>query len=89
MFFSSSDTVPTPGLPGLWNHTVTSGSPGYRNYTSGSPGVYTKSPQDGRPGVASVSPITTGVPGIGPQGPTGQPGIVDTYSQCLILQAKI
>ncbi|XP_027005082.2 SCO-spondin isoform X2 [Tachysurus fulvidraco] len=68
-------TVPTPGLPGLWNHTVTPGSPGYQNYTSGLPGVHTKSPQDGSPGVASVSPITSGVPGIGPQGPTGQPGL--------------
>lgn len=75
MFSSSLGTVPTPGLPGLWNHTVTPGSPGYRNYTSGSPGVHTKTPQDGRPGVASVSPIATSVPGIGPQGPTGQPGI--------------
>ncbi|GAA6107134.1 SCO-spondin isoform X2 [Tachysurus ichikawai] len=68
-------TVPTPGLPGLWNHTVTPGSPGYQNYTSGLPGVHTKSPQDGSPGVASVSPITSGVPGIGPQGPTGHPGL--------------
>ncbi|TSK16074.1 SCO-spondin [Bagarius yarrelli] len=69
------DMVPTPGLPGLWNHTVTPGIPGYRNYTTGSPGLHTKTPQDGRPGVASVSPVSTGVPGIGPQGPTGQPGL--------------
>ncbi|KAK3550975.1 hypothetical protein QTP70_011460 [Hemibagrus guttatus] len=54
------DTVPTTGLPGIWNHTVTPGSPGYQNHTSGFPGVHTKSPQDGSPGV--------------PQGPTGQPG---------------
>ncbi|XP_053349644.1 SCO-spondin [Clarias gariepinus] len=68
-------TAPTPGLPGLWNHTVTPGSPGYQTYTTGSPGVYTKTPQDGRPGVASVSPIVTGGPGIGPEGPTGHPGL--------------
>lgn len=89
MFSSPLGPVTTPGLPGLWNHTVTSGSPGYRNYTSGSPGVYTKSPQDGHPGVASVSPIATGVPGIGPQGPTGEPGIAYTCSLCSALQAEI
>lgn len=72
MLSLSLGTVPTPGLPGLQNYTVTPESPGYRNYTSGSPGVHTKTPQDGRPGVASVSPISTDGPG--PQGPTGLPG---------------
>ncbi|XP_037393266.1 SCO-spondin [Pygocentrus nattereri] len=54
-------TVPTPGLPGLQNHTASTGSPGYQDYTPGPPGLHTKSPQDGRPGVSTVSPIVPGL----------------------------
>lgn len=34
--------------------------------------MHTKTSQDGRPGMATAP--TTGTPGIGPQGPTGEPG---------------
>uniref|UniRef100_A0A4W4HMF9 SCO-spondin n=1 Tax=Electrophorus electricus TaxID=8005 RepID=A0A4W4HMF9_ELEEL len=71
-------TVSPTGLPGLQNQTALTGSPGYREYTSGPPGLYTMTPQAGYPGVATVSPIGTGIPGTGPQEPTGEPGLSDT-----------
>ncbi|KAI4898140.1 hypothetical protein NFI96_015403, partial [Prochilodus magdalenae] len=75
-------TVPTPGLPGLQNRTASTGSPGYQDQTPGPPGLHTKSPQDGRPGVATVSPIVTGVPEVGPQGPTRKTGL-HSYTKLL------
>ncbi|KAK1794599.1 hypothetical protein P4O66_001319 [Electrophorus voltai] len=82
-------TVSPTGLPGLQNQTAPTGSPGYREYTSGPPGLYTMTPQAGYPGVATVSPIGTGIPGTGPQEPTGEP--VDcvlsawtAWSQCSV-----
>ncbi|XP_062336365.1 SCO-spondin [Osmerus eperlanus] len=67
-------TAPTGGLPGIQNHTLPTGSPGFHNYTTGAPGLHSTTPQDGRPGVASSAS-----PGLQPSSPhPGPPALHST-----------